>query len=429
MPRRTHSRTNPAPQSAMKKTLLGTGVGNALEWYDLGVYSTFVPFIATKFFAADDRVSAVLSTLAVFAVGFLARPFGGWLFGLISDRWGRRNAMTLSVAGAAGGTLLIGISPTYTTIGAAASAILLGARLIQGTAHGGELPSAQTYISEIAPDRHRGLWSSLIYASGTVGVLSSTALGGVLTALLPSQSMTAWGWRLPFLLGALTGVYALVLRHRMDESTAFQQKGWTADGGSILRSVVRFPLRSLQVVGLTVGLTVAFYTWGTSATQFAINTRGVSPTGALWAGVGAQMVMIAALPLWGALSDRIGRKPVLLISMLGLAFLGFPLDEAINDEPWRLFAAMSVALALVSASAAILPAVSAELFPTQIRTIGVAVPYSLAVALFGGTAPYLQTWLTENFSSAWFTGYVSVLLLVSASTLTSLPETRAIPLR
>lgn len=425
----TNPTTASTARAGTKKTLLGAGVGNALEWYDLGVYSALVPFIATRFFAEHDRFSAVLSTLAVFAVGFLARPFGGWLFGLISDRWGRRNAMTLSVTGAASGTLLIAISPTYATVGAVASAILLLARLIQGVAHGGELPSAQTYISEIAPDRRRGLWSSLIYLSGTIGVLCSTAIGAVLSMLLTDQQMAAWGWRVPFLIGGLTGVYALLVRRRMDESTPFRRQGTTADGKAITRAVLRFPKRTLQVVGMTAGLTVAFYIWGTSTTQFAINTRGVPATGALWAGVGAQLVMIAALPLWGSLSDKIGRKPVLLISTLGLALLNFPLNAMINSNPWRLFFSMSIAMLLIAASAAILPAVFAEIFPTHIRTIGVAVPYSVAVALFGGAAPYLQTWFSGGASSGWFAAYVSTLLLVSAGTLMSLPETRALPLR
>ncbi|EQD81849.1 major facilitator transporter [Saccharopolyspora erythraea D] len=428
----TNSTTAPATAPPGRaKTLLGTGVGNALEWYDWGIYAIFVPYIATRFFDNSDQLSALLSALAVFAVGFLARPFGGWLFGLISDRWGRRNAMTLSVAGAAGGTVLIGLSPAYDAIGAGASVVLLLARLMQGVAHGGELPSAQTYISEVAPDRHRGLWSSLIYFSGTIGLITGTALGAVLTTALTDQQMSAWGWRIPFLLGGVVGLYALVMRRRMEESAAFRRltaQTSTADREPMGRAILRSRRQALQVIGMTIGLTVAFYAWGTAATQFAISSRGVPPSGALWAGVAAQVVFIAALPLWGALSDRIGRKPVALISIVGLAVAGFPLNALLDNSPWRLFVAMSLAMVLMAASASIMPAMFAELFPTRIRTVGVAVPYSSAVALFGGTAPYLQAWL-ETFSGPWFTGYVSLLLVVSAVTLVSMPETRGTPLR
>lgn len=417
----------PPVQQKRMRTLVGTGVGNALEWFDWFIYAIFASFFASQFFSGENQLSALLSTLAVFAVGFLARPFGGFLFGWISDRRGRRSAMSLSVALAAGGSFAIGFSPTYETIGVGASLILLVARLVQGLAHGGELPSAQTYISEVAPRAHRGRWASLIYVSGTLGVLTGTVLAAVLTGVLDSEQMTAWGWRIPFIIGGFFGLYALVMRRRLMETEHFEQEVGERSAQSqeaMWPAIVRHRKQALQVIGMTVGGTIVYYAWGISAPQFAISSRGVDPTAALWAGVAANVVFIIALPLWGALSDRIGRKPVLLTAYLGLAVAAFPLNAVVGNSAVGLFVAMSLALILIAGTASILPAVFAEMFPTGIRTIGVAVPYSIAVAAFGGTAPYMQTWLSETLSRSWFDGYVVVMLLISAAAILTLPETK-----
>ena len=404
------------------RTLVGTGAGNALEWYDWGIYAVFAPFFAQQFFNAADPFSAILATLAVFAVGFLARPVGAWLFGAIADRRGRRTAMTLSVGGGAVGSLAIGLAPTYAAVGAGASLVLVVARLGQGLAHGGEMPSAQTYLSEMAPAHRRGLWASLMYFSGTLGTIAGTGIGAVLTMLLSEPEMNSWGWRIPFVLGGVLGFYALVMRRRMVETEVFRAARGARE--PMWPAIVRHRRQALQVIGMTVGLTVSYYAWAVSAPQYAISARGVDPTGALWAGVLANLVFIAVLPLWGALADRIGRKPVMLISAAGLALVVFPLDAFIGSSAFRLFLSMSAAMVLIAASAAIVPALFCELFPTRIRTVGVGVPYSIAVAAFGGTAPYLQTWIGQSVGAAWFTGYIAVLLLVSTLIITTLPETR-----
>ncbi|MDI3403385.1 MFS transporter [Streptomyces cavernicola] len=421
----------PVARQSRLKTVVGTGVGNALEWFDWNIYAIFSPFLAAQFFSKSDGLSAILATLAVFAVGFAARPLGGFLFGWIADRKGRRYAMTLSVGGAAAGSILIGISPTYGVAGAAASLILLVARLVQGLAHGGELPAAQTYISETAPTERRGLWASLIYVSGTIGIMAGTALGAVMTSLLAPGQMDAWGWRVPFLLGGLFGLYALVMRRRMPETEAFEETAddTGADRPRMWPAIVAHRRQALQVIGMTVGLTVAYYAWAVYAPQYAISSRHLDPAGALWAGLAANAVFLVALPLWGALSDRIGRKPVLLIGSIGMAAVIFPLNAFIGPHAWQLGAAMTVAMIFVAAGASIVPAVYAELFPTHIRTVGVAVPYAFCVAAFGGTAPYLQTWMGAELGDAYFTGYVVVLLLITSAVVATLPETRGRTLR
>ncbi|HET8599597.1 MAG TPA: MFS transporter [Segeticoccus sp.] len=424
---RDASRAQPTAQrQSHAKTIVGTGIGNALEWYDWGVYAIFTPFFASQFFNGANQASAVLLTLAVFAVGFVARPFGGFLFGWLADHTGRKFAMAATVGAAAVGSIVIGVSPNYASIGVGASLILVLARLLQGLAHGGELPSAQTYISEKASRHNRGLWSSLIYVSGTTGNVVGVILGVILTASLDKQQMSSFGWRIPFLLGGALGLYALYMRSKMTETEVFhhdvdQRK---QDKPRVWPQIVRHRKQALQVIGMTVGLTVAYYAWAISAPAYAISALKIDETDALWAGVVANLVFIAILPLWGMLSDRIGRKPVLLACALGTAAVLFPLQFLVRHQAWQLGLAMCIAMVFIAAGAAIVPAVYAELFPTHIRAVGVGVPYSICVALFGGTAPYLQTWIGGTMGRSAFTGYVIILLVISAAVILTLPETR-----
>ncbi|MFL6052835.1 MAG: MFS transporter [Actinoallomurus sp.] len=427
------STTNPSDVTAIShrqgrlQAITGIGIGNALEWFDWNIYAIFATYFAPQFFNGADKASALLSTLAVFAVGFVARPFGGFVFGLASDRVGRKFSMALTIAVSAAGSIVIGISPTYAAIGSGASLILLVARLVQGLAHGGEMPSAQTYVSEYAPRTRRGLWSSLIYISGTVGVLVGTLLAAVLSAVLSKDAMGAFGWRIPFLVGGAFGLFGLFMRLRMTEPEVFTDDvaAQRAAKPKLWRAILAHKRQAAQVIGLTVGLTVVYYAWAVSAPAHAIATRGIHPTAAFWAGVVANLVFIAALPVWGRLSDRVGRKPILLTGALGPAVLLFPLNAMIGHSGVRLAVAMSIAMIFIAMGASIVPAVYAELFPTHIRTTAVGIPYSICVAAFGGTAPYLQELTTTALSPAWFTGYVIVLLVVSAAVIARLPETKA----
>ncbi|SFW78746.1 MFS transporter [Amycolatopsis australiensis] len=402
--------------------LVGTAVGHALEWYDWGIYAIFVPFFATQFFPQADQLSAVLSSLAVFAVGFVARPVGGFVFGRLADRIGRRTAMSATVATIAAASFAIGVSPTYTVIGAWASVILVAARVVQGLACGGELPSAQTYLSEIAPAGKRGFWSSLIYIASVFGNTVGVLLGVVLTLTLSSSAMHAFGWRIPFLLGGVFGLVAVYMRRKMPETEAFTRHG--RERTRLWPELLRHRGEALRVVGLSVGFTVVYYSWVVAAPAYAISSLHVSSSGALWAGVASSVVLMAAMPFWGRLSDRIGRKPVLLVSALGSAAALYPVQWLVRDDAWQLFAGMVVAAVFISAGVAILPAVYAEMFPTGIRAVGLAVPYSIAVAAFGGTAPYLQTWIGAELGRSAYTGYVVLLLLVSGLVIARMPETR-----
>ena len=402
--------------------LVGIAVGHALEWYDWGIYAIFVPFFATQFFDPADAVSAVLASLAVFAVGFVARPVGGFVIGRLADRLGRKPMMTVTVGGMAAASLIIGISPTFATLGVGASVILLLARVVQGMSTGGELPSAQTYLAETAPPARRGLWSSVIYIASVGGNTVGVLLGLLLTVALTKSDMTHYGWRIPFILGGVLGLVALWIRRSLTETEAFTSRS-TTERPPIWPEIRRHRGQAFAVIGMTVGPTVVYYAWVIAAPAYAISALGIDSSAALLAGVVASLVLIAVMPLWGALSDRIGRRPVLLISTIGTAVLLFPLQALVRDSAWQLGIAMSAAAVFIGAGVSILPAAYAEMFPTGIRAVAFAVPYSIAVAVFGGTAPYLQTWAGATLGRSSFTGYVVLLLVVSALTVFVRPET------
>ena len=264
------------------------------------------------------------------------------------------------------------------------------------------MPSAQTYLAEMAPAPKRGLYSTLIYFSGTAGIVVGTLLGAILTMTLSKEQMAGFGWRIPFAIGALMGLYTLIMRSRLKETEQFEeQKAAKAAQGnrgpSVFSQIIANWRKALQVIGLTVGLTVVYYIWSISTPAYAISTLKMDPAAALWTGVAANIVFMIALPFWGKLSDRIGRRPVLIISCVGAAALQIPMASFVRGEAWQLFISMSVMLIFIAASASIVPAVYAELFPTAIRTVGVAIPYAICVAAFGGTAAFLQAGF-----AAWF---------------------------
>jgi MFS transporter, MHS family, alpha-ketoglutarate permease len=416
----------PAPARATKaqrQTLFATGMGNALEWYDWGIYSAFAIYFATEVFNPKDPLAALLGAMAVFAVGFVARPVGGFLFGWMADHLGRRASMISTVGLASVGSLMIALVPTYSAAGVWAAAVLLLARLLQGLAHGGEMPSAQTYIAETAPASRRGLWSSLIYFSGTSGIVIGLLFGYVLNLFLSKQDMQAWGWRIPFIIGAVLGLYTLIARSRMKETETF----------TAAKAAVRMPIwpeirrnwrSALRVIGLGVGATVCYYVWSVSAVQQAVLIHKMDQGTALLASVLSNVVLIISLPFWGMFSDRFGRRANLMIGT-GAPIILFPLlVNTVGQSFWSLFLPATLILVLMGSTLAISPAVFAEMFPTRIRTVGVAVPYAVAVAIFGGTAPYLQSWANASFGPSAFITYVVVLLAISTLVAWRLPETK-----
>ncbi|KXA68036.1 alpha-ketoglutarate permease domain protein [Cutibacterium avidum] len=267
--------THPAKNQSVVKTLAGTGIGNALEWYDWNVYAIFAVFISTQFFDSSDKTPAFLSTMAIFAVGFVARPVGGAFFGWLADKIGRKHSLAFAVIFASVGSLIIALSPTYNQIGAWASVLLVVARLIQGLAHGGELPAAQTYLSEMAPDERRGLWASAIYITGTVGMILGLLLGVILRDTLSDHALETWGWRIPFALGAVLGLVALWIRSSMRETEVFDQNEEIAEH-HLWRGVLQNWRTGIKVIDMTCGLTVSYYIWSVSTAAVAEKNLGYS---------------------------------------------------------------------------------------------------------------------------------------------------------
>lgn len=414
----------PAQPGQMRRVLLGTGVGNMLEWYDWNIYASFATYMAVQLFDNTDPASALLATLATFAVGFVARPFGGFLFGWLADRIGRKHSLMVAVICASVGSLIIAVCPTYAQIGALASVLLLVARLIQGLAHGGELPSAQTYLSEQAPRERRGFWASLIYVSGTLGLILGLVLGLILNTVLSKADMAAYGWRIPFLIGAILGIFALWIRNRMEESEVFEADVAHSDvkQTNVFVDALAHWKTGLQVIGMTCGLTVCYYIWSVAMASIAKSSFKFDDRTAFLVSLIGNIVFIGSLPLWGKFSDRYGRKPAMLIAMVGSAVLYVPMLNLLQQGVWQAILAISIMLIILGAFLGMAPAVYAELFPTDVRATGFGIPYAIAIAAFGGTAPMLMTawkgipWL--------FPAYAIGLAVISALTILTLPETK-----
>lgn len=407
--------------------MFASTIGNVLEWYEWSAYAVFAPFIAAAMFDSKDPVSALLSTLAVFAVGFLMRPLGGIVFGRIADKRGRKFVLITTMLIMAGGSLLIGLMPTYGQVGIWASVLLLLARVAQGFAHGGESATANTYIAEIAPPAKRGQWGSIVFVAIFGGSVLAYVVGGGVTSVLGAAGVAQWGWRIPFLLGAVLALAALYLRRGMEESEVFEAKAAAAETAPLPRKTIMRAV--LLMIAMTSGITAAHYTWTSYASTFAITQRGMDPQTAYWASVIAQSIALITLPFWGRLSDRIGRRPLLIGFSVAMVATQFPLMGMITSDGWTLAVAATLALCIVAIPGALLAAVLSENFPTKIRTQGIGFAYSLSVAIFGGTAPYLNA-LFNSWSLGWLSSaYIIVLCLATALAVFKLPETKGIDLK
>jgi MHS family alpha-ketoglutarate permease-like MFS transporter len=408
-----------------KKSLLASAVGNVLEWYEWSAYAVFAPFIAAVVFDSSNPVSALLSTLAVFAVGFLMRPLGGIVFGRIADHRGRKFVLVTTMLMMAGGSLVIGIMPTYDSVGIWASVILLAARITQGFAHGGESATAYSYVSEIAPPHRRGMWGSVAFIAIFGGSALAYSVGGGVTSVLSNDAVAEWGWRIPFLIGALLALVALYLRRSMEESEVFDAQA-ADEGPRIPRATVVRAV--LLMIGMTSGITAAHYTWTSYISTYAITQKDMNPDTAYWMLVVAQLIALVSLPFWGLLSDRIGRRPM-LFAFAGLMFvLQFPLTAMITSSGWTLLVATTTALLVVSIPASVLSATLSESFPTKLRTQAIGFAYSISVAVFGGSSPYLNQLLVGQGIGWAFSIYIMVLCAFTGIACMFMRETKGIRL-
>ena len=406
------------------RSIVGGSAGNLVEIYDWFAYATFAIYFAKVFFPKGDQTLQLLNTAAVFAVGFLFRPIGAWIMGLYADRAGRKAAMVTSVSLMCLGSLVIGLCPGYAAIGWAAPAILLAARILQGVSLGGEYGVSATYLSEMAGRKHRGFWSGMFYFTLIGGQLAAAVTLNVLHATLPAAALEAWGWRVPFFIGGALALSVFWMRQGMDETPSFARKG--TERASTLMLFARHPRESLTVIGLTAGGTLSYYTYTTYAPQFLVNTAGFTKAAAAEINTLTLLIFMLLQPVFGALSDKVGRRPLLIgFGVLG-SVTAWPIMSTLahTHDYWTAFGLVMAALTIVALYSSVNAIVKAELFPTEVRALGVALPYAIANALFGGGAEYVALWFKSQKHETWFFTYVTVMVGVSLVVYVLMPDTR-----
>jgi MHS family alpha-ketoglutarate permease-like MFS transporter len=413
------------------RTLLAASIGNAIEWYDWTIYATFSIFFATQFFPKENATLALLSTLATYALAFFFRPLGGWLLGRFADLRGRRTAMLLTIVLMAGGSFIIGILPTFEMVGWLAPILLLLARIGQGMSLGGEVSNASAYLAEIAPPARRGRYSAFFYISTGTALLAASLLGVLLTNVLDDDQLSSYGWRIAFAAGGLLGLVGLWLRRSLSETDQFEENAAKARAtkNPLLLTIKEHPRAVLQLCAFTMLSTLSYYTFFSALTPFAINFRDADANDVFLAlSIGTALFIACCYP-FGALSDRFGRKPQMLVWSAAIAVLIVPLSFLVQDRLVSLVIVFSVGLVLYALLASIAPAIMSELFPTELRATGIGAWYNLTVAVFGGTAPLVITALSEADHPLWFFWYVAVAAVVAFCAILTLPETRGSELR
>ncbi len=413
-------------EKARIRAILVGSAGNLVEWYDFYVYSAFSLYFADAFFPGDDPVAQMLSASGVFALGFLMRPVGAYVFGRIGDGRGRRAALMFSVLLMCAGSLVIALVPTHATIGAVAPALLLFARLLQGMSLGGEYGSSATYLAETATPERRGFYSSFQYVTMIAGqLLALVVLLLLQNVFLDGAALRDWGWRIPFAIGALLAVVALLMRRDLAETSAFEESRKEKARGS-LRALLDHKRETATVVGLTLGGTIAFYVYTTYMQKFLKLSAGLTASQTTWISAGSLLFALILQPIYGALSDRVGRRPMLIaFGVLGTLFT-VPLLTAISQtrDAWTAFALVCLAWLIVALYTSINAVVKAELFPANIRVTGVALPYAATVSVFGGSAEYVALWFKTHGHESWFYWYASAAIFVSLIVYGIMPETK-----
>src|ERR1700756_2108103 len=410
----------------IKAIFIGS-IGNLVEWYDFYAYTAFALYFAPAFFPQSDPVVQQLNAAVLFAATFLMRPLGGWLFGYIADRYGRRLSLTLSVVCMCFGSLMIAVTPTYASIGLAAPAILALARVIEGLSLGGEYGARATYLSEVADPNHRGFYSSFQYV---------TLIGGQLTAIivllllqkvfLTQAELHAWGWRIPFAIGAGLAIFLAVMRRGLQETESFAKAKKSIMPTGSLASLLKYPRELLLVVGLTAGGTAAFYTFTTYMQTFVKLSVGLTEDQTTFVIFGTLIFATLLQPIYGALSDRIGRKPLLIFFGVVGTLATVPILSTLKETktPFVAFLLICAAWIFVAGYTSINAIVKAELFPTNVRALGVGLPYAITVSLFGGTAPAIALYFKTLGHEDWFYYYLSGMVFLSLLIYATMRDTK-----
>jgi MFS transporter, MHS family, alpha-ketoglutarate permease len=411
----------------IKAIFIGS-VGNLVEWYDFYTYAAFSLYFAGAFFPNSDPVAQQLNAMLLFALGFLVRPLGGWLFGYLADHFGRRGALMLSVSLMCFGSLMIALLPSYASVGMLAPVLLAVARLLQGLSLGGEYGTSATYLTEVADERHRGFYSSFQYVTLIGGQISALIVLLLLQKVfLTNDEIRAWGWRIPFFIGALLAVIALIMRRSLPETEAFEEAKSVAGRTSSLATLLQYPREILLVVGLTAGGTAAFYTYTTYMQKFLRLSVGLTEDQTTLVAISSLLFGIILQPVYGAISDRIGRKWLLIgFGVTGVVFT-IPILTALQQakDAFTAFLLIAAAWAIVSGYTSINAVVKAELFPTRIRALGVGLPYAVTVSIFGGSTDSVALAFKWLGHEAWFYYYLTGMIAISLVVYVFMRDTKA----
>jgi len=411
-------------QSQTRRAVSAAVIGNVLEWYDFAVYAFVAAYLARKFFPPGDEVTALLATFLAYGLGFVARPLGGIILGRVGDTHGRKVALLITIALMAIGTVMIGILPTYAAIGIAAPMLLVLARLLQGFSAGGEWGSSTAYIVEWAPAGQRGFYGSFQQTSVVAGLLLGSGIAALFNTFLTPEQMDAWGWRVPFLLGGILGPVGLWMRRTIDETPAYKKAITTPVAAS--EGTTSPWVMAGRAFGFTIVWTVCFYVLLNYMPTYTQKYLKLSASAALWSNTIGLLALVVFIPIFGKLSDRIGRKPLLLACCVAYIVLPYPIFS------FLLGGASYTQLVMVQILFAILiamfsgpgPAAIAEMFPTRTRSTWMTSGYALAVAIFGGFAPFISVWLIDRFNSPLaHTFYLIAAAIVSTIVIATLRET------
>ncbi|MFP3566207.1 MFS transporter [Paraburkholderia sp. SIMBA_030] len=410
---------------AQKRAIVAATLGTIVEFTDWIIYATFAALFSRHFFPAHDEHVSLLSAFAVFAVGFIMRPIGGALLGAYADRHGRKNGLALSVALMAGSSLVIATCPGYRSIGFAAPVILVLARLVQGFAAGGEFGSASTFLIESSAPSRRGFAGSWQHFAVNAGVLVAASIGALLTSFIEPSAMAEYGWRIAFGIAGVMGLVALWVRLAVAETDAFKKVAKHGHARHPFISIVRDHRRAaLRVVGIAMAGNLCIYLWLVLFPTLAHLRTGLPLSAAFRASVISIVVSLIAIPFIGMLSDRIGRKPVLLVFAGGSAFFAWPALSLLSNDFWNATVIVTIGMMLSSGFAATCATVMAEQFPAHVRATGVALPYAISAALFGGTLPYIVTAMSNSGLSQYLWVYVAAVCVVGFVVYARMPETR-----